>query len=98
MTKRRNVNSSFPRRYIHRDDNGAITSDTEDSVELEIGWSDLPSGTVNAGSYYRGAPIELEVEFGLYPEPNNEAIVWEITDENNNVLRLEPGTMQMEFG
>ena len=68
-------------------------SEKEDYITLDIAWYDFPEGTLDAGSYARGfTPIVLKVEFGMYPLPEEPgAVQWEITDEQGNVLQLEPG-------
>ncbi len=78
-------------RYSLRDAGGAIEEEFEDAVELDITWSELPRELpVDAGAYYPGTPVELAAEFGLYPAPEGNDVVWEISDEEGNVLKLEP--------
>ena len=79
-----------------RDPSTNILSEYEDFVTLGISWNDFPKGTLDAGSYPLDVPIPLEVEFGLYPFPEEPTdITWEITDQQGNVLRLKPGNINM---
>ena len=77
-----------------RDPSTNILSEYEDFVTLDISWNDFPEGTLDSGSYPLDVPIPLEVEFGLYPFPEEtSAITWEITDQQGNVLQLKPGNI-----
>ena len=90
------------KRYVERDPStNELLSDHEDEdfITLDIAWYDFPQGVQDAGSYPPDLPITLEVEFGLYPMPEGPmAVMWEITDNQGNVLRLEPGKLTIFFG
>eukprot|EP00095_Tigriopus_kingsejongensis_P008031 maker-scaffold630_size122347-snap-gene-0.15 protein:Tk08031 transcript:maker-scaffold630_size122347-snap-gene-0.15-mRNA-1 annotation:"predicted protein" len=84
-------------KYIERDSSGGVVSEAEDSLKLNINFIGLPLKT-NLGYYDPSGPIELELEFKVYPKPDNDQIYWTIRNMSvDTEEKLPIGTLMGRY-
>ena len=70
-------------KFVLQNESGEIVSEAEDVLNVRVSYAKFPQDKIDAGEYSEGSPVELAVEFGMYPQPDENDLLWLIEDAAN---------------
>ena len=82
-------------KYVVQSESGDVVSEAEDVLNVRVTYAKFPQHAQDAGEYDEGSPVELTVQFGMYPRPEDYDLVWLIEDTDGEEFMIRIGEVRM---